>query len=61
MVPARGIGYAFAAFSGYIGPSIAGLIAAGLISIGRIVIVLWLLQLMPGQRALPGQPPSAFR
>jgi hypothetical protein len=42
MAPARGIGYAFAALVGYIGPSIAGLIAAELISIGRIVIVLWL-------------------
>jgi len=42
IAPARGIGYAFAAFAGYIGPSIAGLIAAELISIGRIVIVLWL-------------------
>lgn len=37
MVPARGVGYAFAAFAGYIGPGIAGLIAAELISIGRIV------------------------
>jgi Peptidase M50B-like len=31
-----------AAFVGYIGPSVAGLIAAALISIGRMVAVLWL-------------------
>src|ERR1700743_2794149 len=42
MAPASGIGFACAAFAGYIGPSIAGLIAAELISIGRMVIVLWL-------------------
>lgn len=42
MVPDGGIGYAVAAFAGYIGPSAAGLIAAELIAIGRIVAVLWL-------------------
>jgi len=42
MVPKSGLGYAVAAFVGYVGPSAAGLIAAGLISIGRIVAVLWL-------------------
>lgn len=42
IAPARGIGFALAVLAGYIGPSIAGLIAAGLISIGRMVIVLWL-------------------
>lgn len=42
MVPDSGLGFACAAFAGYIGPSVAGLIAAGLISIGRIIIVLWL-------------------
>ncbi len=42
MVPKDGPGYAVAASAGYVGPSAAGLIAAGLISIGRIVAVLWL-------------------
>jgi hypothetical protein len=42
LVRASGFGFACAAFAAYFGPSIAGLIAAGLISIGRIVIVLWL-------------------
>ena len=42
MVPASGLGYAVAGFVGYIGPSAAGLVAAWLISIGRIVVVLWL-------------------
>src|SRR5262249_55829340 len=42
MVPKSGLGYAVAAFVGYVGASAAGLIAAGLISIGRIVAVLWL-------------------
>jgi hypothetical protein len=42
MVPNSGFGYGVAAFAGYLGPSVAGLIAAWLISIGRIVAVLWL-------------------
>jgi hypothetical protein len=42
MVPKTGAGYGVAAFVGYIGASGAGLIAAELISIGRIVAVLWL-------------------
>jgi hypothetical protein len=42
MVPKSGAGYAIAAFAGYLGPSAAGLIAAWLISIGRIIAVLWL-------------------
>jgi Peptidase M50B-like len=46
MVPQTGFGYGVAAFAGYIGPSAAGLLAAWLISIGRIVAVLWLGGLM---------------
>jgi Peptidase M50B-like len=42
MVPRSGCGYGVAAFVGYIGPSAAGLIAAGLISTGRMYAVLWL-------------------
>jgi len=42
MVPNSGFGFGVAAFVGYIGPSVAGLIAAELISAGRIVAVLWL-------------------
>jgi hypothetical protein len=42
MVPQAGFGYGVAAFVGYVGPSAAGLLAAWLISIGRIVAVLWL-------------------
>jgi hypothetical protein len=42
MVPKSGCGYGIAAFVGYIGPSAAGLIAAGLISTGRMYAVLWL-------------------
>ena len=42
MVPASGFGFGVAAFVGYIGPSVAGLIAAELISAGRMVAVLWL-------------------
>ena len=42
MVPNSGFGYGVASFAGYLGPSVAGLIAARLISIGRIVAVLWL-------------------
>ena len=42
MVPKSGCGYGVAAFVGYIGPSAAGLIAAGLISTGRMYAVLWL-------------------
>lgn len=42
MAPDSGFGYGVAAFSGYLGPSIAGLIAAWLISNGRMVAVLWL-------------------
>ena len=38
----QGFGFGVAASVGYIGSSAAGLIAAGLISIGRIVAVLWL-------------------
>ena len=42
MEPKSGFGYGVAAFVGYVGPSAAGLLAAWLISIGRIVAVLWL-------------------
>ena len=42
MVPDSGFGFGVAAFVGYIGSSAAGLIAAGLISSGHIVAVLWL-------------------
>jgi peptidase M50B-like protein len=42
MVPQAGFGYGVAAFAGYVGPSAAGLLAAWLISVGRIVAVLWL-------------------
>jgi hypothetical protein len=42
MVPKSGTGYGVAAFVGYIGASIGGLIASGLISTGRMVAVLWL-------------------
>ena len=42
MVPKSGAGYGLAAFVGYIGSSAAGLIAAKLISVGHIVIVLFL-------------------
>lgn len=42
MAPASGAGFAVAAFAGYVGPSAAGLLAAWLISLGRIVAVLWL-------------------
>jgi Peptidase M50B-like len=42
IVPDSGFGYGVAAFVGYIGASGAGLIAAELISFGRIVAVLWL-------------------
>lgn len=42
IVPPTGFGYGVAAFVGYIGASAAGLLAAWLISIGRIVAVLWL-------------------
>lgn len=42
MVPGTGFGFGVAASVGYIGSSTAGLIAAGLISIGRIVAVLGL-------------------
>jgi hypothetical protein len=42
MVPKSGFGYGVAAFVGYLGASAAGLIAAGLISIGHVVAVLWL-------------------
>jgi hypothetical protein len=40
--PKSGFGYGVAAFVGYVGASGAGLLAAWLISIGRIVAVLWL-------------------
>jgi len=42
MVPKTGAGYGVAAFVGYIGASASGLIAAGLISTGRMIAVLWL-------------------
>jgi hypothetical protein len=42
MEPKTGCGYGIAAFVGYIGPSAAGLIAAGLITTGRMYAVLWL-------------------
>jgi hypothetical protein len=42
MAPDTGFGFGVAAAVGYIGPSAAGLIAVGLISIGRIVAVLGL-------------------
>jgi len=42
MEPKSGLGYGVAAFVGYVGPGAAGLLAAWLISIGRIVAVLWL-------------------
>jgi len=42
MVPDSGFGFGVAASVGYIGASAAGLISAELISIGRIVAVLWL-------------------
>jgi hypothetical protein len=42
MVPNSGFGFGVAAFVGYIGSSVAGLIAAELISAGHIVAVLWL-------------------
>ncbi len=42
MVPDSGCGFGVAAFVGYIGASAAGLIAAGLISTGRMYAVLWL-------------------
>ncbi len=42
IVPASGFGFGLAASVGYIGASGAGLIAAWLISIGRIVVMLWL-------------------
>jgi Peptidase M50B-like len=42
IAPASGFGFAVAVFVGYMGPSAAGLMAAWLISIGRIVMVLWL-------------------
>lgn len=42
MAPRSGFGYGVAAAVGYIGASGAGLLAAWLISIGRIVAVLWL-------------------
>ncbi len=41
MVPKSGAGYGVAAFVGYVGANAAGLIAAGLISTGRMVAVLW--------------------
>ena len=42
MAPDTGFGFGVAASAGYIGSSTAGLIAAGLISVGRIVAVLGL-------------------
>lgn len=42
MVPKSGAGYGVAAFVGYLGASAAGLVAAGLISTGRMAAVLWL-------------------
>jgi hypothetical protein len=46
MVRPTGFGYGVAAFAGYVGASAAGLLAAWLISIGRIVAVLWLAGLL---------------
>ena len=40
--PASGFGFGVAVFAGYLGPSAAGLIAAWLISTGRMVAVIWL-------------------
>lgn len=42
VVPDSGLGFGLAGFAGYLGPSAAGLIAAAMISAGRIVAVLWL-------------------
>jgi hypothetical protein len=42
ILPDRGFGFGVAVFAGYLGPSAAGLIAAWLISIGRMVAVMWL-------------------
>jgi Peptidase M50B-like len=42
MVPDSGCGFGIAAFVGYIGASVSGLIAAWLISTGRMYAVLWL-------------------
>jgi hypothetical protein len=42
LVPQAGFGYGVATFAGYVGPSAVGLLAAWLISVGRIVAVLWL-------------------
>jgi Peptidase M50B-like len=41
IVPPTGFGYGVAAFVGYVGASAAGLLAAWMISMGRIVAVLW--------------------
>jgi Peptidase M50B-like len=46
MVPDSGFGFGVAAFAGYIGAGAFGLIAAWLISIGRIVVVLFLCLLL---------------
>jgi hypothetical protein len=42
ILPDRGFGFGVAVFAGYLGPSVAGLIAAWLISTGRMAAVLWL-------------------
>jgi hypothetical protein len=41
IVPPVGFGYGVATFVGYVGASAAGLLAAWMISLGRIVAVLW--------------------
>ena len=42
LAPDTGFGFGLAVFAGYIGASAFGLIAAGLISIGHMVFVLFL-------------------
>jgi cell division protein FtsL len=46
MVPDSGFGFCVAAFAGYLGAGVFGLIAAKLISIGRIAVVLFLCLLL---------------
>ena len=42
ILPDSGFGFGVAVFAGYLGPSAAGLLAAWLISTGRMVAVIWL-------------------
>jgi hypothetical protein len=42
ILPPSGFGFGVAVFAGYLGPSAAGLLAAWLISTGRMVAVIWL-------------------